>query len=836
MKLRNIYIFFLAFILSSCVDSILTSNEPVYNTIKAVIENNETKTSVTDEGSFTWSSGDQIWLHTTKDAVIGTLASGASTPNASFNYGAYMGEMTGKAIYPYNANHSINGNELTFSLPDTYNLGASTDNTNAAMYAELVDGSLSFKHLAGVMRFSFKNVPVGANQFKITLDKKVNGSFTVDLSETTPTIQTAEASSDSERSITFNFNALETVSDLKIYVPLPVGEYTSLALEINSETENLWSYSKTITNNVKHKSLVLMPAVTMSGSIDGGLENGEVPYVKFEDGSSVMGTGVFSANDNNWSCYLDTNLEKDEIVIERPENNVWLYAYTSTTSDQQTKLVINVVKNRGFSRSATIKIKPANNPDNYIELKVAQDSGIEEYMKYSSYSGGGSLTKVDDYTVNVSVPAIDSDGVPEWIDLDTNIPDYIISFPENDSWLQNCGTGNSTYPAVVLVPDNNYGGARSSVIHIISPHTKKVYFTVNLYQEGNPDAFTSLSTSGTANSYIISEAGAYSILPYKGNSTTSIGNCYSAEVLWESYGTNSKPATGSLIKSVEYLYGNICFETADTFTEGNAVIAAKDRNGNILWSWHIWLTDEPKEHVYNNNAGVMMDRNLGALSADKSDLSAGLLYQWGRKDPFLGAVSMQDNNASEANSSATWPSPIASDESTGTINYAIQNPMTFITSNSNNSDWYYSSDLSTDKTRWASTKTIYDPCPVGWRVPDGNTDGIWAKAGNFTSGSSTWDYSYHTKSISCKDSNGNSTYAYYPAAPCLICSTGKIYEPEEAAGWSGHYWSCTTEQQAGYKTRFYNLNIEYPGYVTNVNYNQAPAYGYSVRCQKEASN
>lgn len=197
---------------------------------------------------------------------------------------------------------------------------------------------------------------------------------------------------------------------------------------------------------------------------------------------------------------------------------------------------------------------------------------------------------------------------------------------------------------------------------------------------------------------------------------------------------------------------------------------------------------------------------------------------------------MQDNNASEANSSATWPSPIASDESTGTINYAIQNPMTFITSNSNNSDWYYSSDLSTDKTRWASTKTIYDPCPVGWRVPDGNTDGIWAKAGNFTSGSSTWDYSYHTKSISCKDSNGNSTYAYYPAAPCLICSTGKIYEPEEAAGWSGHYWSCTTEQQAGYKTRFYNLNIEYPGYVTNVNYNQAPAYGYSVRCQKEASN
>ena len=45
------------------------------------------------------------------------------------------------------------------------------------------------------------------------------------------------------------------------------------------------------------------------------------------------------------------------------------------------------------------------------------------------------------------------------------------------------------------------------------------------------------------------------------------------------------------------------------------MIAAKDAEGKILWSWHIWMTDLPMGQVYWRNAGTMMDRNLGALSA-----------------------------------------------------------------------------------------------------------------------------------------------------------------------------------------------------------------------------
>lgn len=34
----------------------------------------------------------------------------------------------------------------------------------------------------------------------------------------------------------------------------------------------------------------------------------------------------------------------------------------------------------------------------------------------------------------------------------------------------------------------------------------------------------------------------------------------------------------------------------------------------------------------------------------------------------------------------------------------------------------------TDNTRWQSSKTIYDPCHPGYRVPDGGSEGVWSKA------------------------------------------------------------------------------------------------------------
>ena len=139
---------------------------------------------------------------------------------------------------------------------------------------------------------------------------------------------------------------------------------------------------------------------------------------------------------------------------------------------------------------------------------------------------------------------------------------------------------------------------------------------------------THLSAVASANCYIISSPGAYKFNTVKGNSSESVGAVASAEVLWESFGTDTAPAVGDLIKSVKYSDGYIAFQTASAFKEGNAVIAAKDASGIILWSWHIWLTDQPQGQEYFNGAGTMMDRNLGATSATPGDVGAlGLLYQ-----------------------------------------------------------------------------------------------------------------------------------------------------------------------------------------------------------------
>ncbi len=246
------------------------------------------------------------------------------------------------------------------------------------------------------------------------------------------------------------------------------------------------------------------------------------------------------------------------------------------------------------------------------------------------------------------------------------------------------------------------------------------------------DIAQDLSVNGTANCYIVSELGTYKIKAVKGNSNESVGDIASAEVLWESFGTDITPNVGDLVTWASCSKtGYIGFEVPLEFKEGNVVIAAKDKNGTILWSWHIWLTDQLQQHIYNNDAGTMMDRNLGATSATKGDVRAlGLLYQWGRKDPFLGPSSISE--LEETKSTIDWPSAVMSDSSNGTIAYATANPTTFIMYNSDNYDWYYTGSSSTDNTRWTIStddKAVYDPCPAGWRVPDGGDSGVWKKAG-----------------------------------------------------------------------------------------------------------
>ena len=106
--------------------------------VSATLENNDSKSTATDEGYFAWAAGDKIGIHTdNKGFLAGTLASGANTPNGTFTY-SYTGDApmpTGYAVYPYHTGHAIDANTLSYHIPAVFELGETPSNTNAAMLA-----------------------------------------------------------------------------------------------------------------------------------------------------------------------------------------------------------------------------------------------------------------------------------------------------------------------------------------------------------------------------------------------------------------------------------------------------------------------------------------------------------------------------------------------------------------------------------------------------------------------------------------------------------------------------------------------------------------------------
>ena len=368
----------------------------------------------------------------------------------------------------------------------------------------------------------------------------------------------------------------------------------------------------------------------------------------------------------------------------------------------------------------------------------------------------------------------------------------------------------------------------SAIVRILASAAAVIVSLTACQEKEDPDldpipVTEDLSSSATANCYIVTDAGNYKFKTVQGNTSTSVGSVASAEVLWETFGTSTAPNVGDLISAADYENGYITFSA--TSKKGNAVIAAKDASDTILWSWHIWLTDQPQDQVYNNNAGTMMDRNLGATSASQGNVGAyGLFYQWGRKDPFPGSSSLSSNSV--AKSTISWPSAVPSNSSNGTIAYATAHPTTFITYDSSNYDWYYTGSSSNDDTRWSSGKSAYDPCPPGYRVPDGGDGGVWSKAfGTSTTWTtpSNWDSSNKGMNFGSTDKTLGSGNIRYPAPGCLGDSDGAIY----GVGHYGGFWSCTANGTYAYTLYFYSEGRVSPSYGF------FRAFGQSVRCVKE---
>ena len=157
----------------------------------------------------------------------------------------------------------------------------------------------------------------------------------------------------------------------------------------------------------------------------------------------------------------------------------------------------------------------------------------------------------------------------------------------------------------------------------------------------------------------------------------------------------------------------ITFKTPAELVPGNALIALRDDEDKILWSWHIWVTDQNPEGlaVEYEDGSLVMDRNLGALTNDVDDVrSFGLFYQWGRKDPFVGC-----GNVETLSFATTAPSGVKKyvkkGSDTDLLSYTVSHPQNIV----EGSEW------NKDYTLWGRDKTMYDPCPAGWRVSEFTT-------------------------------------------------------------------------------------------------------------------
>ncbi len=326
---------------------------------------------------------------------------------------------------------------------------------------------------------------------------------------------------------------------------------------------------------------------------------------------------------------------------------------------------------------------------------------------------------------------------------------------------------------------------------------------------------------------------------------------------------------------------------------GNALVVARDVSNNILWSWHIWVTNylatgtipttttantsypvaDGQVHTYGTNFiaknpdKVIMDRNLGATKAyytpvpagespEEAAKSFGFFYQWGRKDPFprwdgngnsdAGAKAKQLYDADNKPINMT---AVAVDAAQGgnanTLGYSIANPLNFIYNASANYDWYVKTNGTQNNLLWgdAAEKTIFDPCPAGWRIAPNGTwndftvDGKNQSGNDEAYGAGLTYFPYFINGVQ-QTANGTPTFVqsarngryyaqgnvkvWYPAPGFRNNSTGGL----TYVGNGGWNWSSTVNG-----TNVYFLDLRQTLIIPSNTYYRTS--GDQVRCLRE---
>lgn len=245
-----------------------------------------------------------------------------------------------------------------------------------------------------------------------------------------------------------------------------------------------------------------------------------------------------------------------------------------------------------------------------------------------------------------------------------------------------------------------------------------------------------------------------------------LGDAWTAEILWQDVPEPEfirfvDPANGGLPTTTMQGTGpdQRITLTAKSGSAGNALIGIKKvghEGVGYLWSWHLWVTDynpdrrvAPQDGVYcyavqggavHRYRGYLwegpdapylnkytMDRSFGARHAGYSSTGA-IFYQFGRKDPMPGTYGNTFYDATGTPLSSADPM------NPGTNNPPMPQGVTLATGVLNPTAWYCMSQTGNWTNEGTSTgypwndpqpgldrKSIFDPCPPGWKLPINGT-------------------------------------------------------------------------------------------------------------------
>ncbi|WP_419507446.1 fimbrillin family protein [Alistipes communis] len=468
-----------------------------------------------------------------------------------------------------------------------------------------------------------------------------------------------------------------------------------------------------------------------------------------------------------------------------------------------------------------------------------------------TYAGGTNVYKVDSRGV-VSRPNDPEKSVPlawtaEFVEDDGAGGYRVIEQPEWITGFTASGDGGNSaqsYNATVAAQtDSGPSNPHNEILKKAEP----VSGTYDLSTKGGTSAMN------TANCYVINAPGKYSLPLVYGNAIKNGSTNASAYTSQASSGANVLQKfinhTGNAITD-PYIYNNanctpdnatlvwqdspelvtnvalssdkhsITFDVNQaSIAQGNAVVAVRNASGQIMWSWHIWVTDyvpglEPTVEMTYDPSKTQRDKvvtncqnvkytfmgvpaigwcygkitsyegrsvkvrftqaETGATQVIEitqtpysvSTAGNAPYYQFGRKDPMLPSTGSSDNNktwydaegtSSTALATANWPM----DDTT--ITNGILNPGVFCTNNYMDFEYYNLWSANNTKTKPNDdpiVKTIYDPSPVGYHLPPGNAFTGFTYNGDNISGS-YYGSQYNSPYTSEVDFTTNGGWIFY---------------------------------------------------------------------------